>query len=327
VDQKVVDQLVRSFRSGQMDRRDFLKRATVVLGGAAAANALLLAANGAPFADVVRAAGQVDQAATQAATAAPTPTQVTADIETSMITFKGGTDDAPGYLARPKGNGPFPAVVVIQEWWGLDDHIKNVTERFAHQGFVALAPDLYRGVVAKEPNDAQRLVMQVQMDQALKDIQGAVNYLIAQKTVTPAKAGIVGFCFGGGLAMMMAYKGENVGAVASFYGSSANPSAEDIKNVKAPVIGFYGELDQGTPVNRIKGWQDSFKAAGKINEMTIYKGAQHAFFNDTRASYNKDAAQDAWIKTLAWFLKYLVDAPATPEAMAPATSAATPATP
>ncbi len=320
-----VQQLVTDFKAGKVTRRQFLQRAALLLGGVASANALLLAANGAPFKQVIIAANQAataepTAAATMAATMSGTQA---ADIETSMITFKTATDNAPGYLARPKGAGPFPSVVVIQEWWGLDDHIKSVVNRFAGQGYAALAPDLYRGVVAKEPSDAQRLVMQVQMDQALGDIQGAVNYLIAQDYVAPKKAGVIGFCFGGGLAIMSLYKAQNIGAAVSFYGNATKPTDDDLKAVSAPWLGIYAEKDS-VPEDQIRTWESKLKEFGKTNQMLYYKGAQHAFFNDTRPSYNKEAATDAWAKTLAWFGKYLTaDSTATPAATMASTMAAT----
>jgi carboxymethylenebutenolidase len=307
-----VEELVTEYRAGKVTRRDFLQRAMVIMGGTSMAGVLLMAADGASISAVARAAGQIDQAATPVATAA------VEGLETSMVKFKAGTDEASGYLAKPKGDGPFKAVIVIQEWWGVDDHIKNVAERFAKLGYAALAPDLYRGEVAKEPSDAQRLNMKVQQPQALADIQGAVDYLIGQKYVAPKKAGVIGFCFGGRVAFNMSYAGKNIGAVAVFYGGGINPTDTDFQNVSAPVIGFYGENDGGIPVARVKEWEAQFKKYNKINEMNIYKGAAHAFFNDTRPSYNKDAAEDAWPKVLAWFDKYLVD-----DAGAMATMAAT----
>ncbi len=323
-----VEQLVTEYRAGQVDRREFLRRATVLLGGGSMATALLLAAQGASITTVAHAAGQI--APTAQATG---PATVTADIETSSITFKTASDTAPGYLAKPKGAGPFPAVIVIQEWWGLDEHIKSVADRFARQGFAAVAPDLYRGQVAKEPSDAQRLVMSVQQPKALEDVQGAVDYLVGQSYVKPGKAAVIGFCFGGRIAYNMAYAGKNIGAVAVFYGSGANPTDDDLKNVSAPIIGLWGEADNGTPAARIQEWQTKLKQFGKINEMYIYKGAPHAFFNDARDSYRPEAAQDAWVKVLAWFRTYLTDAPAMAGTMAAtmaqpamvATPAATPA--
>lgn len=296
-----VEALVTEYRAGQVTRRDFITRATFIMGGASMANVLLMAADGAPFNVVARAAGQIDQAAT------PPATQAADDIETSSIKFKTATDEAPGYLAKPKGDGPFKSVVVIQEWWGLDAHIKSIADRFARAGYAALAPDLYRGEVAKEPSDAQRLNMKVQQPQALADIQGAIDYLISQKYVKPAKAGVVGFCFGGRIAFNMSYAGKNVGAVAVFYGGGINPTDADFQNVSAPVIGFYGEDDGGIPITRVKEWEAQFRKYNKVNEMYTYKGAPHAFFNDTRPSYRKEAAEDGWKKTLAWFEKYLVD--------------------
>ncbi len=243
-------------------------------------------------------------------TAAPTPAATIdappggLEIDARMVTFK-GNGDAPGYFARPTADGTYPGLVVIQEWWGLDDHIISVTQRFASQGFAALAVDLYRGHIAKEPNDAQHLVMTVQRPLALQDIQGAVDYLNQQSFVINNKVGVIGFCFGGGLAMQMSYQGKGVGAVASFYGSGVDPSPSDVQNATAPVIGFYGDKDPGFPADKINTWAQRFQAAGKTYEPHIYPGAAHAFFNDTRTSYVKAAAQDAWTRTLAWFHKYL----------------------
>jgi len=300
-DEHQVEELVTEYHAGKVSRRDFLQRATVIMGGTSMAGVLLMAADGASISAVARAAGQIDQAAT------PPATMAVDGLETSTIKFKAGTDEASGYLAKPKGDGPFRAVIVIQEWWGVDDHIKNVVERFAKLGYAAVAPDLYRGEVAKEPSDAQRLNMKVQQPQALADIQGAVDYLVAQKYVKPSKVGVIGFCFGGRIAFNMSYAGKNVGAVAAFYSAGINPTDTDFQNVSAPLIGFYGENDTGIPVARVKEWEAQFKKYNKPNEMNIYKGAAHAFFNDTRPSYNKEAAEDAWKKTLAWFDKYLVD--------------------
>jgi carboxymethylenebutenolidase len=321
-DEHQVEQLVTEYRAGQVSRRDFMQRATVIMGGASMAGVLLMAADGAPIDAVARAAGQIDQAATPAATS------TAMEIETSMVTFKTATDQAPGYLAKPKGEGPFKSVVVIQEWWGLDDHIKSIADRFAKMGYAALAPDLYRGEVAKEPSDAQRLIMKVTQPQALADIQGAVDYLIAQTYVKPAKAGVIGFCFGGRIALNMSYAGKNVGAVAVFYGGGINPTEEDFKNVSAPVIGFFGADDTGIPVDRVRGWEALLDKYNKPNEIYVYEGAPHSFFNDSRPSYRKEAAEDAWTKTLAWFDKYLVegaDMMATMSATSAATAAATPA--
>ncbi len=295
-----IHRLVSDFRSGTLSRREFLKRAAILLGGAASANALLLAATGAPIQEVAAAAGALNGQNTDSR-----PVLADDTIETAMVTFDAFGSTAPGYMARPKADGIYPAVVVVQEWWGLDDHIKSVVERFAHQGYAAVAPDLYRGKVAKEPSDAQRLVMSVQMPQALNDIQGAINYLIAQPFVQPKQAGVIGFCFGGGLAMMMSYKGQNVAAVATLYGAGVDPTDADLQNISAPVIGFYGGKDTSVPAPRIAHWYSTLAQLGKPAESHTYPDAMHAFFNDTRPSYNKAAADDAWTRVLAWFKMYV----------------------
>jgi carboxymethylenebutenolidase len=230
---------------------------------------------------------------------------VAASNSGTMIQFAANGGDAPGYLARPEGDGPFPGIVVIQEWWGLDDHIKDVAERFAAEGYVALAPDLYRGEIAAEPDDARRLAMELELDQALVDIQGAVNYLLAQPDVEPKQAGVIGFCMGGRLTMMMSYRGENVGAAIVFYGGGVQPSDEELQAISAPLLGIYGEADEGIPVDRIQEWDTKLDEFGKVHEIHIYPDAPHAFFNDERPSYRATASADAWARTLEWLTTHL----------------------
>src|SRR3954465_10241226 len=121
------------------------------------------------------------------------------DIRTESVSFASNGDTANGYLAHPVGEGPFPAVVVIQEWWGLDGHIKDIAERFAREGFVALAPDLYHGSFATEPDEARKLVMNMNREQAIKDLTGSVKYLLDLAEVSPKKVGCIGFCMGGSM--------------------------------------------------------------------------------------------------------------------------------
>jgi carboxymethylenebutenolidase len=226
-------------------------------------------------------------------------------ISGTMIEFLANGDNAPGYLAQPAGEGPFPGVIVIQEWWGLNDHIKDVVERFAREGFVALAPDLYRGQVALEPDEARKLAMELEHPRAIKDIQGAANYLIAQPFVEPKRPGVVGFCMGGGLALAMSYEGRNLGAVVVFYGRGILDEAT-AQRVSAPLLGLYGEADAGIPVETVQANERKLRANGKTVEMVVYPGAPHAFFNDTRPHiYHKEAAEDAWRRMLAWFRAHL----------------------
>ena len=224
-------------------------------------------------------------------------------MKTQMVEFAANGGTAPGFLARP--DGAAPAVVVIQEWWGLNDHIKDIAERFAKAGFAALAPDLYHGQVATEPDEARKLAMELQFPEAIKDIQGAVNYLRAQPFVDPKPVGVVGFCMGGRLTGQMAIHGQHVGALVAFYGVTAL-SDEDAAQVSAPLLAIYGETDQGYPPDMIRENERKLAAAGKTHEIVVYPGAPHAFFNDTRPHiHQQDAAEDAWQRTLAWFGKYL----------------------
>lgn len=223
-----------------------------------------------------------------------------------MIEFTGERGHVPGYLAQPEGDGHYPGVVVIQEWWGLNDHIKDVTDRFAKAGYIALAPDLYRGQVAHEPDDARRLAMELEREQALIDIQGAVDYLNGLPNVQPKKIGVIGFCLGGGLAGMMSYKGRNLGAVAVFYGGRFAVDDALAPQIHTPILGIYGEADQGIPLEMVKTTEAALERHAKPHEFVIYPNAPHAFFNDSRAhTYVADAAADAWERTLRWFGRYL----------------------
>ncbi|GIV80093.1 dienelactone hydrolase family protein [Litorilinea aerophila] len=300
MDRVYVMQLVRSFQVGEISRRTFLARASAALGSVAAANLLLAACQ--PIQPESAPPPVVDEAATaEPAQAAPPPE--------GLIT---GTVEYPdpdgetlmGYLARPEGDEPRPAVVVIQEWWGLNDHIKDVANRFAQEGFVALAPDLYHGVVTTEPDEARKLVMELDMEEAVREIQHAIDYLLSQEFVAGDKVGIVGFCMGGGLALSTALVSDDLAATVAFYGRPLTP--EQAPNVRSPILGLYGSEDGGIPVDAVNAMGEALTAAGIENEIHIYEGAQHAFFNDTRASsYHPEAAADAWEKTLAWFRSHL----------------------
>ncbi|MBZ0297798.1 MAG: dienelactone hydrolase family protein [Anaerolineae bacterium] len=228
-------------------------------------------------------------------------------IKTQMIHFSEDGDIVPGYMAQPEGEGPFPAVVVLQEWWGMNDHIQDLARRFANVGYVALAPDLYRGQVANEPDEARKLAMALQRPQAVKDIQAAVDYLLAQTFVIPKKAGVVGFCMGGRLAGWMAIEGHGIGAVVVFYGSDGPLDDEAVAKISVPMLGLFGEKDGGIPVDVVRENEQKLKAQDKVCDFIIYPGAGHAFFNDQRASYHPEAAQDAWQRTLNWFHTYLVE--------------------
>jgi carboxymethylenebutenolidase len=197
-------------------------------------------------------------------------------------------------------------VIVIQEWWGLVDHIKDVCERFAGEGFVALAPDLYHGKTTKSPDEAGKLLMELRVDEAEKDLAGAAQYLLDHTATTGEKVGVVGFCMGGALALYTASKNAKVGACVSFYGGFVN-AKPDLPNLQAPVLGIYGEHDKSVPPAAAHKLEQQLKALGKNVEVIIYPDADHAFFNDTRpAVYKAEAAADAWQRTIEFLRSALI---------------------
>jgi carboxymethylenebutenolidase len=222
-----------------------------------------------------------------------------------IISFDVQGQSNSGYLALPPGTGPWPGVVVIQEWWGLDEHIKSIADRFAAEGFAAIAPDLYNGQVAAEPDEAKKLRMALVWDEALAVIQGAINYLVGHRQVSPPKVGVVGFCMGGGLTWHAAAKLSHVGAAAPFYGGGPEMADEEVARIKAPVLAIFGELDQGVSPQVAQQRAAQMDKAGVKHETIVYPGAEHAFFNDTRARYHPAAAADAWQRLLAFFKENL----------------------
>ncbi len=226
-------------------------------------------------------------------------------VRTQVVEFPSNGDSAPGYLAQPTEGGPYPGLVVIQEWWGLVPHIKEVTGRFAQQGFVAMAPDLYHGEAATEPDEARKLSMAFDRVRAIKEIRAAADYLAAMESVAPKKTGLVGWCMGGGLALSAAaHNGEAIGAVVAFYGRPLE--ASDTAKLHTPVLGLYGELDKGVPSTLVRDFEKELKKNGVVHEVRIYPDAGHAFFNDSRPqAYHPESAEDAWKRALDWFRRHL----------------------
>jgi carboxymethylenebutenolidase len=219
-----------------------------------------------------------------------------------MVEFRSNGSKTAGYLATPK-SGKGPGVLVIQEWWGLVGHIKNVSDRFAAEGFTALAPDLYHGETASEPDAAGKLFMALNIKQAEKDLRGAATYLAGESSTS--KLGAVGFCMGGQLALFAATLNPNVGAVVDFYGIHPNVKP-DYKKLAGPVLGLFAEKDAFVTPQTAKEVDAAIKKAGKKSEIHIYPGVDHGFFNDERADvYNKAAADDAWRRTLTFFRQHL----------------------
>ena len=220
------------------------------------------------------------------------------------VSFKSNGSQTNGYLATPK-TATGPGVVVIQEWWGLVDHIKDVCDRFAAEGFAALAPDLYHGQIAKSPDEAGKMMMALRIDEAEKDLKGAIDYLLAHAATSSSKVGTVGFCMGGALSLYAASKNENVGACVVFYGGHPNVKP-DLHNLKSPVLGIFGERDGFVSPAVVHELEGKLNELGKSFEYHIYPGADHAFFNDARPEvYNAEAAADAWTRTVEFLQKNL----------------------
>jgi carboxymethylenebutenolidase len=214
------------------------------------------------------------------------------------VTFRsnGGTSD--GYLA----DGGGPGVLVIQEWWGLVPHITDVADRFADAGFTALAPDLYHGESASEPDGAAKLMMALNLEQAAKDLSGAVDLLL-ERTGRP-KVGVVGYCMGGGLALVLGcQRPDAVAAVAPYYGVIPWPSAQpDWSAMTAKVVGEYGALDGFAGPEATRALESQLRALGKDATLHIHDGCDHAFFNDTRPEvYDADHAREAFQRTVSLF--------------------------
>jgi len=210
------------------------------------------------------------------------------------VEFPSNAHTCQGYFA-----GKGPAVVVIQEYWGLVPHIQDVVDRFAKDGFAAIAPDLYHGKIAKSPDEGAKLLMEMDAERAEREIAGAGEWLIKQPASTSKTYGVVGFCMGGGLAQYTGTKeGAKVGAVVSFYGGFRKVQM-DWNNLRAPILLLYGEKDQGVPPEHGHQLEQQLKKLGKSVQLVVYPGAGHAFFNDTRKeAYRAEAAGDAWRRTV-----------------------------
>ena len=327
--QYLIEEFLEDYQHGQMTRRDALKRIAGIVGSLVLAESLLAAC--APAAAPTAPALTATTAPTQppatpvpptAPPAPPTsaPTATTASsgatgitvrpddpaLEAGPVQFPGQGATILGYLARPKGNGPFPAVLVCHENRGLLEHIKDVARRAAKAGYVGLAVDLLsrQGGIDKISDAAlvPGLLANAPAQQLVQDFRDGVTYLQRQSFVAKDRIGMVGFCFGGGITWRCATQIPELKAAAPFYGP--NPPLEDVPKINAAVLAIYGELDTRI-TSGAAAIEEAMKKNNKTFEKIIYPKANHAFHNDTGANYSPEAAKDAWAKTLAWFDKYL----------------------
>jgi carboxymethylenebutenolidase len=216
-------------------------------------------------------------------------------VDTSVVSFKGGAGPIKGFLAKPKGNGPFPAIVVVHEWWGLADWIKENTERFAGKGYVALAVDLYGGKVTKDPGEAHELMRALDPNEGVADLKAGVDYLAALPFVAKnKKLGAIGWCMGGMYSRLVAQASDAVGPTVICYGSVATEPDQVAKLSGKPVLGIFGATDRGIPVAKVEQFADLLKKGGGPITLKVYKDAGHGFMRPGGPQYNASAASDAW---------------------------------
>lgn len=216
-------------------------------------------------------------------------------------TFPSNGHEAHGYLAVPE-SGSGPGLIVIQEWWGLVDHIKDVTDRFAARGFVALAPDLYGGSTTHDPDEAGRLMQELPVDRAARDLGGAVDFLLGHDAVTSDTVGAVGFCMGGGFVLLLAaQQGDKVSAAVPYYGVGGYADA-DLSGTTAKVFGHFAAEDAMAPPEQVRQLEQRLRDAGVDVELKIHAGAGHAFFNDENliGTYDPELAASTWRETVTF---------------------------
>ncbi len=218
------------------------------------------------------------------------------------VSYKSGNETVNAIMYTPNGKGPFPALVVIHEWWGLNNWVKEQAQKLSDQGYVTLAIDLYRGHVASTPEEAHELMRGVPEDRANRDLQAAFDYLESQSDVKKAKIGVIGWCMGGGYALNLALSQPKLAAAVINYGHLATDDAT-LTKIHAPILGIFGGQDRGIPPDSVNAFDQQLKKLGKKVEVKIYPDAGHAFENpNNKSGYRAQDAQDAWNRTVA-FLK------------------------
>jgi carboxymethylenebutenolidase len=280
-----VESIIDEYRGGMLDRRAFIARLIAATGSMAAAH-LLLESTG------------------LASTLISDIESRQSKVSSETVKYTGANKvNLSGYLSTPQSGGKFPAVLVIHENRGLNDHTRDVARRFAAEEFVALAPDILSrkgGTGSMEsPDKAREAISTITPEDAIADLKAGLDFLNKHEKVKSERLASVGFCWGGARSFMLAAESDLLRAAVVFYGSA--PASEKLAQVHCPVLGLYGETDERI-TSTVPGVAEAMKKASKKFEYKIYPGAGHAFFNDTGERYNKEAAKDAWERTLA-FLK------------------------
>jgi carboxymethylenebutenolidase len=214
------------------------------------------------------------------------------------VTYKSGDETVKGILYTPSGKGPFPALVAIHEYWGLNDWVKEQASKLADQGYVVLAIDLYRGHVATTPDEAHELMRGVPEDRATRDLLAASTYLRSLKQVDPARVGAIGWCMGGGYALDLAIHDPKLAAAVINYGHLATETST-LQQINAPILGIFGGLDKGITPDDVHKFEQQMKALNKSVEVVIFSDAGHAFENpNNKTGYRPEDTAKAWTDTV-----------------------------
>lgn len=227
-------------------------------------------------------------------------------LRISTLDLKVNGDNAYAFVAQPDDDALHPGVVLIQEWWGIEPHVRSLAQQLALAGFVVAVPDLYHGKVATEPTDAQKMVMMLRgnVDRAAKEIIGALETLKAMPNVEPKKLGLMGFCVGGFLAYTVAARYPDLGAVIPFYGAGYDPTLEEVTKVNVPVLAIYGQRDHSVSPEQREKIEHLYRQAGKDITIRVYD-ADHAFVNPDHGSGNEQAAKEAWALAVDFLKSHL----------------------
>lgn len=216
------------------------------------------------------------------------------------VSYKSGDETVQGVLYTPAGKGPFPALVVIHEWWGLNDWVKEQAAKLSDEGYVTLAVDLYRGKVATTPDEAHEIMRGVPEDRAGRDLHAAFEFLKAQPDVKKDRIGSIGWCMGGGFSLDVALQEPTLAAAVINYGHLA-ADTDSIRKINASVLGIFGGQDRGIPVDDVKKFEQALKQHGNKVEIMIYPDAGHAFENpNNKTGYRAEDAADAWKHTTSF---------------------------
>jgi carboxymethylenebutenolidase len=225
--------------------------------------------------------------------------------KTETVTFSNGKDTISGFLATPEKPGRYPGLIVVHEWWGLNDWVKEQTVKLASQGFVALAVDLYRGKVAADASEAHELSRGLPDDRAIVDLMAGIVYLTTRNDVEHGRIGTIGWCMGGGYAVQLAMHVPRLGACVVNYGALPT-DPNDLQNIGAPFLGNFGADDHGITPADVQAFQKSMETLSRQVDIKIYDGAGHGFENpNNKDGYRPQAAEDAWNRTIAFLNKSL----------------------